>query len=303
MWKPFSKREFTSATALRHDVPKHVRKRLLFIIQQFCDNSTALSFSNFLHGLAKILLQQYGELQVAPFSGLSYDANPAVAHFMHCDDPMALDCIEFCFHVSPYVLGQHGVEAVNRIFFDEQIGYEMTSFREILTDEPSDSHCPGTGGRLVGYEFPQFIRKDSQFIHQEIIQPCLDALNNALLRTAESEMRKAHVDYDNGRFPDAITSCCSAFESVLKTICDHRGWQYDPDKDTCARLIKICKDNGLFPPFYSAIFEGTGIIRNKLGDAHGRGPNPLHQAAQEQAAHMIQMTSAHITLLVSLARL
>jgi hypothetical protein len=90
---------------------------------------------------------------------------------------------------------------------------------------------------------------------------------------------------------------------VLKTICDLQGWRYDPDKDTCARLVKICKENGLFPPLYEAILVGTGTIRNKLGDAHGRGPNPVHQASQEQAAHMIQMTSAHITLLVGLAKL
>jgi hypothetical protein len=262
-----------------------------------------INYSNFLHELEKILLRQYGQLLCAPHSGLSVHSNPAFQHFMECDDPMALDCIEFCFHVWPYVLAQDGVEAVNRIFFDEHIGYEMTPFREIRSDEPSDSLTPGTGGHLIGYEFPQFIRKDSQFVHQEVIRPCLDALNNPLLRIAEAELRKAHVDYDNGRFPDAITSCCSAFESVLKTICDRRGWQYDPDKDTCARLVKICKDNGLFPPLYEAIFVGTGTIRNKLGDAHGRGPNPVHKASQEQAAHMIQMTSAHVTLLVSLAKL
>jgi hypothetical protein len=118
---------------------------------------------------------------------------------------MALDCIEFCFHVWPYVLAQDGVEAVNRILFDEHIGYEMTPFREIWTDEVSTTSSPDSDRHLLGYEFPQFIRKDSHFVHQEVIRPCLDALNNPLLKTAEAEMRKAHVDYDNGRFPDAIT--------------------------------------------------------------------------------------------------
>src|SRR4051794_21857001 len=64
---------------------------------------------------------------------------------------------------------------------------------------------------------------------------------------------------------------------------------------------KACNANGLFPPFYAPIFEAVGTIRNKMGDAHGRGPTPLYAVAKEHADHMLQMTSAHITLLVRLA--
>jgi hypothetical protein len=106
-----------------------------------------------------------------------------------------------------------------------------------------------------------------------------------------------------GDYPDAITSCGAAFESVLKTICDAKGWIYDRDKDTSAKLVGICRDNGLFLPFYAPIFEGVGTVRNKLGDAHGKGPRPVQSATREHAEHMIALTCTHIDFLVRQAGL
>lgn len=147
------------------------------------------------------------------------------------------------------------------------------------------------------------MKKNKQFSHETTIRPCLEFLADPRFHTANAEMLKAHDDYRKGDYADAITSCGSAFESVLKTICDHHSWAYDPDKDTCSKLVGICRDNGLFPPFYAPIFEATGTIRNKLGDAHGRGPTPIYAIRKEHVDHMIQITSAHILLLVELAKL
>jgi hypothetical protein len=67
-------------------------------------------------------------------------------------------------------------------------------------------------------------------------------------------------------------------------------------------MIHICRGNNLFPPFYTEVFKNAGTVRNKLG-GHGKGPNPQYEINAENVDHMIQMTSAHITLLAKLANI
>ena len=107
--------------------------------------------------------------------------------------------------------------------------------------------------------------------------------------------------YRRGEYTDAITDAGAAFESVMKTICHLKAWTFDRDRDACAKLVGICKDQGLFPPFYAPILEATGTIRNKMSDAHGRGPEPQYAVEKEHADHMIRLASTNITFLVSLA--
>ena len=304
MWKAFSRRETDLPDKYRYDLPEKVRKRILHTLDQAVGGAGhRISFTQVVDEVRSKLLRQYGGLKSRPVSGMSVRSNPAIEHFLCCGDEMALDFIEFCFQVQPYPLREKGVEAVNGILQEEHIGYELTPFREVETDEIAHIYGTPTGGKVIRFEFPRFIRIDGQFVHQAIVRPCLDALTNPLLKTAEDEMLKAHGEYSRGHFADAITSCGSAFESVLKTVCDRHGWPFDRDKDTCSKLVGICKEEGLFPPFYAPIFEATGTIRNKLGDAHGRGPTPLYSVTKEHADHMIQVTSAHITLIVKLANL
>ena len=158
-------------------------------------------------------------------------------------------------------------------------------------------------GTVIEIEYPRIIRRDEHLAHQEIIEPVLKLLTNSKLRVANAEMLKAHAALRVGDYEDAITLCGSAFESVLKTICGIKKWAYDADRDTCAKLIRICRDHGLFEPFYAPVFEAVGTVRNKLGDAHGRGPKSQHTATKEYADHLVHMTSAHLLLLAKLAGL
>jgi hypothetical protein len=47
----------------------------------------------------------------------------------------------------------------------------------------------------------------------------------------------------------------------------------------------------------------VGTIRNKLSDAHGRGPAAEHVAGKDHADHMIRLVSTNITFLIGLAGL
>ncbi len=303
MAKLYSKRHAPPPDQYRYDLPEEVRWRLLHTMEQLRDDvGGSFDVDRMLHEVGERILREYGGLRRSGYIAARSSDHPVVEHFMSSDDEMALDFIETCFQVWGNCGRQKGVEALNEILQDAGLGYELTPFVEINTGKPGKlfgSSC----GTVIEYQYPKFVRKDEQFTHETIIKPCLELLSDPRFRTANTEMLKAHDEHRKGDYADAITSCGSAFESVLKTICDCHGWPYDPDKDSCSKLVSICRDNGLFPPFYAPIFEATGTIRNKLGDAHGRGPAPMYAVGKEHVDHMIQMTSAHIGLLARLAKM
>lgn len=301
----YSRGRSPQSDAYRYDFPENVRWRVLHTIKELSERwPNTFDVGELFAEVQQKALQQYGGLYRPAYDAACVHSDPLLNHFLCCPDEMALDFIELCFQTRSGCGRQEGVNSVNAVLHEEAIGYELTAWREIETGEPAKLFGRIiSGGKSIRIEFPRIIKKDEQYTHTEIVQPCLTALGHPKLATANSEMLAALEDYREAKYADALTSCGSAFESVLKTICDHHGWPFDPDKDTCSKLVSICRDNGLFPPFYAPIFEATGTIRNKLGDAHGRGPAPMYAVGKEHVDHMIQLTSAHIVLLVGLAKL
>ena len=157
----------------------------------------------------------------------------------------------------------------------------------------------------VGYRFEsgQIIRIDEELIHQEVVKPALRILNQPQFAGAQEEFLKAHELYRKGDTKDSLSNCLKAFESVMKAICDMRGWQYDKDRSTAQALIKICFDNGLIPKFWeshysslrSLLESGVPTGRNKLG-SHGQGTAPT-SVPNYLAAYMLHMTATTIVFL------
>jgi hypothetical protein len=247
------------------------------------------------------LLSGKGGLQRCPPNVAHTIPDPVIAHFLYCSDEEALDVIELCFRTDPMggdSTDSHTlVAALNSIFEEEGLGYELTQPTTVDTGEKAYLFGQETGSNAVRTEFPRIIRKDECTIHEKAVKPALEALRDPRLATANTELLNAFQKIREGDYADAITSCAAAFESVLKTICDVKGWGYDPDKDTCSTLIEICRKQGLFSPYYTETFKGVGTIRNKVGDAHGKGPKPAYAAERAHAEHMIAITCAHIHFL------
>lgn len=291
----YSKRNAEPATELRYDIPDKARRRIIAILLHELGEKTARMFLAELHG---VLLREYGEL-AAPLETETSQRPLAFTHFLYCNDEQALDFIEACFRINFGVGGQRTVDEINRAFREEAIGYELTAYRgpKLARGEKR------FGGTIPDDQFPQAIRPDHQLLHEAIMKPTLQLLSNPVLAVANTEMLKAHSDHRAGRHQDAITTCSSAFESVLKTICDQKGWAYNADRDACATLVDICFSQGLFHSFYVDLFKRVGTIRNKLGTAHGRGPKPLHNVEAADVEHMLYMTSSNVILLCKLAEL
>ena len=153
------------------------------------------------------------------------------------------------------------------------------------------------------YESKQIFRIDNGFVHEEVVKPALRILNQPQFAGAQEEFLKAHEQYRKGDTKDSLSNCLKAFESVMKAICDMRGWQYDKDRSTAQVLIKICFDNRLIPKYWeshysslrSLLESGVPTGRNKLG-SHGQGTAPT-SVPDYLAAYMLHMTAATIVFL------
>jgi hypothetical protein len=301
----YSQRNRPQPNQLRYDLPNEVRRRLFTTIQQAgADYDPEYENDALLNQLGRKLVKQYGGLCAPAYEAARQSTNPVIEHFLSCDDGMALDYIEFWFQCPGYARsGRRAVEDLNDVLRECGIGYDLSPWVNKETVRPKSMSAmfamAGVEPEVIAY--PQFIQRDSQFTHATVVKPCLDVLTNPSLTQANKELLGAFAKYRHGDFDGAITSCGAAFESVLKTICDRKNWKYDRDKDALARLVDTCYQNNLFPSFYVEVFKQVGTVRNKLGDAHGRGPAPAYTVSQEHVEHLIQFVAAHIVLLAKLS--
>jgi hypothetical protein len=157
----------------------------------------------------------------------------------------------------------------------------------------------------VGFQYVdgEIIRIDSELIHSEVIKPALTLLHRQDYTGAQAEFLKAHDHYRHGNTKEALTESLKALESVMKTICEKRKWQY-PANATCSTLTQVCIDKGLVPTFWTTHFSalrstlesGVPTARNKLG-GHGQGAEII-TVPDHLAAYVIHMTAACIVFLV-----
>ena len=156
----------------------------------------------------------------------------------------------------------------------------------------------------VGYQFVegQIVRVDSELIHSEVVKPALRLLNGREFKGTQQEFLSAYEHYRHGRYKEALNDCLKSFESTMKTICDKKGWSYEPNA-TAKTLVKACFDNGLIPPFWqqqlnslrSLLESGIPTGRNKLG-AHGQGAQPT-AVPEYLVAYMLHMTASTLVFL------
>ena len=156
----------------------------------------------------------------------------------------------------------------------------------------------------TGYQFcnGKIIRIDSELIHSEVVKPALRLLNQTQYVGAQQEFLKAHEHYRHGNAKETLNECLKAFESLMKAICDKRGWTYNSNA-TAQDLIQACLDNDLIPAFWKSNFTslrsllGSSIptARNKLG-GHGQGTIPT-VVPEHLVAYMLHMTASAIVFL------
>ncbi len=245
-----------------------------------------------------LMMAEYGELHSdkgSPHGGSLFggggfsDFMRVSGHFLACSTEHAIDFIEMVLNLSDWCAKNSGiVDAINRVFRQEGVGFEATRFAPIESAPNS---------RLVS----QIIRKTDEVAHQQIVRPTLDLLADSRFRTANQEFLDGLAHYRHGRFEDAITSVGKSYESTMKTICSLKNWQFDQN-DTTSKLSDVLKVNGLIFDFYIEPFKFVGTIRNRLG-AHGKGQAPAYTVEQHHVEHMIHLCAANMLMMVRSAAL
>lgn len=155
-----------------------------------------------------------------------------------------------------------------------------------------------------GYEYDgEILRIDSQLVHAEVVKPALHLLRVKNFNGAEDEFLKAYEYYRKADHKSALVEALKALESTMKSICDTRKWTYEKT-DTASKLLRVCFDKGLVPPFWESHFSalrttleaGVPTARNKLG-GHGQG-TAVAEVPDHIVSYALHSTAAAIGFLI-----
>lgn len=160
----------------------------------------------------------------------------------------------------------------------------------------------------IGYQFESgvLIKIDTQLIHNEIIKPTLQLMHSTEYKGANEEFLKAHEHYKHDRYQECLVYALKALESVIKSICDAKGWPYRAT-DSNMKLLDIIFKKELLPAFMQSEFSalrgllegGTSVVRNKLG-GHGQGAELINVPGY-WARYALNTAASNILLLVEAA--
>ena len=306
----YSKRSRPQPDTYRYNVPREVRSRILYVLQQNCGGfGQPHTFESTLGEVGRKLQVAYGSLAASPYDAASMSDHPVIEHFFACRDDMALDFLEALFQTMGNAGGQRTVEAINDILQDSAVGYELTKFDQKIVETSGKTSLFGrTSPREIETTYPQIIKKDSTFLHVEATQPALGVLSEEQYKGANEEFLKAHDHYRHQRYQECLNECLKAFESTMKIICHEKGWAYQ-QADTASKLIKACLDNELIPTFSeqqltslrTLLESGVPTVRNKRG-GHGQGVQ-TNDVPDHLAQYALHITAATVLLLAECAAL
>ncbi|HEX8384730.1 MAG TPA: hypothetical protein VF576_01030 [Rubricoccaceae bacterium] len=219
-----------------------------------------------------------------------------ITYLHECADGRFLDFVELIFRSECFWMASAGreddlVDMLNQFLALDDLPYHVTAFAR----GPVEYVQFGTithGTEVTAY--PKVVRKDNQLVHNQAVAPALLLLSDPAFRAANEEFLGALEDFRKGDYADSLTKSASAFESVMKVICQRRGW---PVKgDTAAPLIKTIVEQSGLDPFFETPLILIATIRNKLSSSHGAGVG-TRIAREHVARFAINATASAILLL------
>lgn len=221
----------------------------------------------------------------------------AANYLLNCSTAEFLDFLEDIFnndvltHVSLW--DNNIVDELNTILRQDNLPYRVTNF--VVEDiVHSSGMFRGRSGTQVR-TYPKVILQESEVLEQGAMVPALELLAQPHFASANKEFIAALEDYRKGDIGDCLVKAGSAFESVMKVICDRKGWAYN-QTDTAGPLIKIIIANTSLQNYFEPLLIGVGTIRNKLSTAHGAGTT-TKQPSRHVAQYVLNLTASAILML------
>ena len=141
----------------------------------------------------------------------------------------------------------------------------------------------------------------------DVTLPALGSLRSDGFGGANEEFLSACQSYQDGKYRHCITDANAAFESVMKVICDQRGWNYG--RGTANNLVKTLSDNKLVPSYLHSHFQqflsilksGLPPMRHEKSSSHGQGKKPIKVPAY-MAEYALHLATANILFLIQAAK-
>lgn len=303
----FSRRN-KQAEPFVYKAPTTLRKKvLLFCRDVFSNSRTGWGGQDytgeFWDEIHQTLLYRHGRFQLVENGNPQSRAEDAINFLLNCKDEEFLDFVEYIFRVRClfHISTDENtlVAELNELFVSENVGYELTEMVKETVVEPVDEY-PFFGREhtvIKTISYPQVIRKDSQVVHSMAIKPALQLLSEPKYKAANQEYLEALDDYKKGDYGDCLTKCCSAFESVMKIICNDKGWTYK-QTDTASTLIGIIIKNSGLDSYFEQPLTIIATLRNRLSKSHGAGVQPKI-VSQNLAHYALNSTASAIILLVN----
>ncbi len=306
IFNSFSRRNKKAEPFIRNAPITLRNKIILYCGDLFSNNRSHFKSDNyaeqFWDEVHQMLLYRHGKFQLSD-GQLQSRAHDALGFLLTCKDDEFFDFIEYIFRVKClfHISLEENVivSEINELFASENIGYELTEMVKEEVIEPVNSY-PFSGREqkvIKTIAYPQVIRKDDQVIHTTTIMPALNLLSEPKYKTANQEYLEALEDYRKGDYGDCLTKCGSAFESVMKIICDSKKWQYKQTDTASVLLTTIISKSGL-ESFFEQPLIIIATLRNRLSKSHGAGVSPK-EVTQNYARYALNSTAAAIVFLVN----
>ena len=236
----FSKRQ--ASAKLKHDVPQSTRNRVVIWCGELYGNSRMGNYNlEFWQEIHRRLLFRTGSLRLLQSDERVDFTIQAIHHLLNCSGEEFLDFLEDIFSVDRFFnVGRDDTEVIdelNIILRQDNLPYFVTHFVKETVQETSGSRVHDV---TYTRTYPKVIMKESEVLHAHAVAPALTLLQRPHFRNANSEYLAALEDYRKGDINDCLTKCGSSFESVMKIICDRKGWKYkqtDPAKDLIKAIL------------------------------------------------------------------
>ena len=221
-----------------------------------------------------------------------------------CTSDEFLDFIELSFKAQHRPRTRNGssevIEAINEVFRQGSLPYHLTDYVIVEEDAEEGPHLnSGPDKRRVAkiVACPRIIVVEEEVAYQEAVKPALAILGHHQFTVANTEFRDGLEHYRRKRHRDCLTSCGSALESVLKVICDRKGWNYN-DRAALGELLDLVIAQLGLEPVFAEKFKLLATVRNRSSSSHGGGGSPRvvdHHLAQ----YMVTATAATIVFLIT----
>jgi AbiJ N-terminal domain 4 len=221
----------------------------------------------------------------------------AANYLLNCSTAEFLDFLEDIFNNDIFtnvsLWDNKIVDEMNTILRQDNLPYAVTHFvvEEVVHTSGMFSGHRGTQVR----SYPKVILKESEVLDQHAIGPALQLLSQPHFASANKEFLAALEDYRKGDMGDCLVKCGSSFESVLKIICDRKGWAYNQN-DTASTLVKTIIANTSLENYFEPMLIIVATLRNRLSSAHGAGTT-ARQTPRHLAHYALNMTASAILML------